>query len=519
MAHREPLMFMPLDLDTFVGSERFMTGQELGSAFNAGMRAYLAAQYGEAVEQFKAALIAAYADGSRQAVIGERERAIIYLYIGNACAFSEDWPAALREYLEAAQTDPQLSEAHYNMGVAFAATGQFERAVTALKEALEHDAGLYEAHFALGRCYQRLSDNVRAYIHYASARELRPQAGEPLYYMGLMHQSQGATELAQRSFAEALRVEPTFVSPDDAPPELVSKSDAEVAQWYYRLSEDLKGQSYEAEAERIYRALLDWRPRETRARYLLGNLLARTRRLEEAVHEYLFIPPADPYYIVAQLRIAAVLRLSKRLKQAYHILYECARLRPTEGQIFMQMGKLLYDLEKPHAAAQALERATRLLAGDSVAHYLLGFMYLVIGKDTWAITAWRRAIALTPQAFSLRYDLACIYIRKLRHDLAAKELTQVLEHRPEDMGTRFLLGLCFKEMLEPGRAISLFETVLKHQPQNTQALYYIGACYLQTGNTTLGRAYLRQYDRLMTRSGRPQRLPHQALPSAQRSLS
>jgi tetratricopeptide (TPR) repeat protein len=512
MTQTESLVFMPLDLDTFVGSERFMDGSDLGTAFSQGIRAYLHAQYPEAVERFKAALIAAYVDGGSRAIISDRERAIIYLYIGNAWAFAEDWDASLREYLESVRTDPSLSEAHYNLGIAFAAAGQTEQAITAFKEALEHNDALYEAHFALGRCYQHLGDSVRAYIHYASAGEVRPQAGEPLYYMGLMHQQHGAHELAQRCFADALRVEPTFISPDSEPQELVEKTEADTAQWYYRLSDDLKNQGAEEEAERIYRALLEWKPEEHRARFLLGNLLARRRRWEEAVREYLFVPPSDPFYVVARLRIATVLRLGKRLKQAYNILYDCAKQRPHEGQIYIQMGKLLYDLDKPHAAARALERATALLDNDSFAFYLLGFMYLVIGKESWAITAWRRSIQLTPRAASLRYDLACIYIRRGAHDQAVPELEAVLEQKPEDLEAGFLLGTCYKELLEPARAIPLFEQVIKVQPNHAQALYYLGACYLQTGNAPVGRAYLRRYDRLVARGGRVPRLPHQAVP-------
>ena len=102
--------------------------------------------------------IAAYVDGEEQAQIFDRERAIIYLYIGNALAFQDDWESALREYLESVQTDPQLAEAHYNLGVAFAALGQLDRAVGAFKETLEHNPTLYEAHFALGRCYQKIDD-------------------------------------------------------------------------------------------------------------------------------------------------------------------------------------------------------------------------------------------------------------------------------------------------------------------------------------------------------------------------
>lgn len=497
MAANEPLIFMPLDLDTFSGSERFVEGTRLGAAFSRGIHSYLRAAYADAIEHFKAALIAAYVDGEEQAQIYDRERAIIYLYIGNALAFQDDWEAALREYLEAVQTDPQLAEAHYNLGVAFAAHGHFDRAIAAFKEALEHNQDLYEAHFSLGRCYQRLEDAGRAYIHYNSACNARPQAAEPRYYMGLMHQSHGAHELAQRCFSEALRVEPTFVSPAVQDEVLVTRSEEEVAQWYYRLSQDLKSQGYEEEAERIYLALLQWRPEEYRARYLLGNLMARQHRWDAALAEYRKVPPYDKHFVDARLRMSAVLRLLKRHRQAYELLFECAKLQPGNGQLFLSMGKLLYDMERPTAAVRAFERAVQLLPRDPQAHYLLGFMYTVMGQENWALAAWRKAVELAPNIHSLRYDLGYMYVRRGHYDLAAREFTHVLEHWPDDIETNFMLGLCYKELLEPARSIPLFEKVLRRNSHHAQALYYLGACYLQIGNTSLGKAYLRRYDHLV----------------------
>jgi tetratricopeptide (TPR) repeat protein len=496
MTVNEPINFMPLDLDTFAGSERFMAGTRLGAAFGQGIRAYLRAAYSDAIEHFKAALIAAYVEGEEQAQIFDRERAIIYLYIGNALAFQEDWDGALREYLEAVQTDPQLAEAHYNLGVAFAARAQLDRAIAAFKEALEHNPKLYEAHFSLGRCYQKLDDAGRAYIHYDQACNARPQAAEPRYYMGLMHQSHGAHELAQRCFTEALRVEPTFVSPEIDDEMLIIRSEEEVAQWYYRLSNDLKAQGYEEEAERIYRALLQWRPEERRARYLLGNLLARGRRLDQAMEEYDQIPPQDRHYVDARIRISAIRKLQGKLKEAYEVLFECAKLHPGNGKLFLNMGKLLYDMGKNNAAARAFGRAVQLLPRDPQAHYLLGFIYNVTGHENWALAAWRKAVELAPDAHSLRYDLGYMYVRRSRPDLAAKEFEQVLQFWPEDIETNFMLGLCYKELMEPARAIPLFEKVLRRNPRHTQALYYLGASYLQIGNASLGKAYLRRYDHL-----------------------
>ncbi|KPV53755.1 hypothetical protein SE17_07765 [Kouleothrix aurantiaca] len=496
MTTNEPLNFMPLDLDTFSGSERFMAGTRLGAAFSQGIRAYLRAAYSDAIEHFKAALIAAYVEGEEQAQIFDRERAIIYLYIGNALAFQEDWEGALREYLEAVQTDPELAEAHYNLGVAFASRGQIDRAIAALKEALEHNPRLYEAHFSLGRCYQRLDDAGRAYIHYDQACNARPQAAEPRYYMGLMHQDHGAHELAQRCFTEALRVEPTFVSPEVQDEVLVMRSEEEVAQWYYRLSQDLKHQGYEEEAERIYRALLQWRPQEYQAHYLLGNLLARARKLEQALDEYSQIPAHNPHYADARIRLSAIYKIQRKLREAYLVLFECAKLYPQQGKLFLNMGKLLYDMGRNTPATRAFERAVQLLPRDPQAHYLLGFMYNLTGHENWALAAWRKAVDLAPDAHSLRYDLGYMYVRRERFDLAAQQFEHVLHYWPEDVETNFMLGVCYKELMEPARAVPLFEKVLRRNPQHTQSLYYLGAAYLQLGNTSLGKAYLRRYDHL-----------------------
>jgi len=62
MTVNEPINFMPLDLDTFAGSERFMAGTRLGAAFSQGIRAYLRAAYGDAADALAptlAALVAA----------------------------------------------------------------------------------------------------------------------------------------------------------------------------------------------------------------------------------------------------------------------------------------------------------------------------------------------------------------------------------------------------------------------------------------------------------------------------
>ena len=134
---QRPLELYAADLDTFSGARRLWLVRAL-ELRSARISAPICGFVQRCDRAFQGRLlIAAYVEGEEQAQIFDRERAIIYLYIGNALAFQEDRDGALREYLEAVQTDPQLAEAHYNLGVSFAARPAGSR-IAAFKEALEH---------------------------------------------------------------------------------------------------------------------------------------------------------------------------------------------------------------------------------------------------------------------------------------------------------------------------------------------------------------------------------------------
>ncbi len=498
MPDKDRVRLVVLDLDTFRGSERFMQATRAGASFSKGLRSYLNAEYDAAAEEFRLALIAAYVEGDTpETEVTDRDRAIIYLYIGNALAFQNDWSGALREYLNAVQTDASLAEAHYNIGVSFAARGELEKAGNAFKEALKHNPDLYEAKFALGRCYQAMDNPGAAYIFFTAAHDTRPDAAEPLYYIGLMHQAHGAHELAQKCFADALRVEPTFQMEETALSQVEARSEQEATEWYYRLGEDLKKQGYNEEAERIYRALLQWKPQEHHARYLLANLLARQKRWKDALTEYRQIPPDSTEYAPACIKMSHIFRLLKKPQVSYQILYRCVQKWPQEAEVFIELGKVLATMGRLEPALKCLQQAVRMDAHNAQLFYLMGRLYMAMNNEKLALAAWKRALALSPQLISLRYDMGVMHLKRGRYRQAVQELETVLQHWPDDLETHYLLGLAYKEAGDPARAIPYFEKVVKSNPQHAQALYYLGACHLQLGNSTVGMAYLQQYDRLL----------------------
>jgi tetratricopeptide (TPR) repeat protein len=498
MPIEEKVQLVVLDLDTFTGSERFMQATRAGASFSKGLRAYLNAEYEQAAEEFRLALIAAYVEGDTSEIdVTDRDRAIIYLYIGNSLAFQDDWAGALREYLNAVQTDPSLAEAHYNIGVSFAARGEIEKSINAFKETLKHNPDLYEAKFALGRCHQSMDNPGAAYIFFTAAHDTRPDAAEPLYYIGLMHQAHGAHELAQKCFADALRVEPTFQMEETAPDGIEARSEQEAVEWYYRLGEDLKEQGYPEEAERIYQALLQWKPEEHNARYLLANLLARQKQWKAALTAYRQIPPDATEHVAACIKMSHIFRLLKKPQISYQLLYRCAQQQSEEAEIFIELGKVMAALGRLGPGLKCLQRAVQLDVRNPQLFYLMGRLYMAMNNEKMAIAAWKKALSISPQLISLRYDMGVMHLKRGRYRQAIQELQTVLRYWPDDVETHYLLGLAYKEAGDPGQAIPCFERVVEANPQHAQALYYLGACHLQMGNSTVGMTYLQQYDRLL----------------------
>jgi tetratricopeptide (TPR) repeat protein len=494
------LRLVVLDLDTFTGSEYFMQATQSGVSFGKGLRVYLDANYAQAVEEFRLALIAAYVEGDGQKAVRPRERAIIYLYIGNSLAFQEDWPAALGEYLNAVQTDPTLAEAHYNIGVSFAAQGKVEEAENAFRESLRYNPDLYEAKFALGRCYQTTNSFGMAYVYYTAARDCRPDAAEPLYHLGLMHQTHGAHDLAQQCFSEALRVEPSFQMEEGEPESFQVHSEQEAIEWYLRLSSDLKAQGHPEEAERVYDTLLKWRPNQSKARYLLANLLARRKQWKQALAQYRQIPAGSAEYVPACIRMSYIFNLLKKYHLSYKILYECAKNAPESSIVFLELGKTLMILDKLPQAQRCLGQAIRLDGKNVQAYFFLGRLYMAMDHENRGLKAWRKALSLSPELVSLQYDMGVICLKRGRYREAIQALRVVVKKWPEDVETRYLLGLALKESGDPVQAISHLEWVIQHNPQHVQALYFLGACHLQVGNSKTGMAYLQDYDRLLQKT-------------------
>ena len=127
--------------------------------------------------------------------------------------------------------DPDLAEAHYNLGVALAELQRFPEAIAELKEAVSLDPESVDARVQLGLVMSQNDPAGAANIFRALVRR-DPKFAEGHNNLGLVLLQSGDLAKAEAEFAEAIRLKPEF------------------AEAHYNLALAFRQQGKESEAQR-----------------------------------------------------------------------------------------------------------------------------------------------------------------------------------------------------------------------------------------------------------------------------
>jgi len=117
---------------------------------------------------------------------------------------------AIREYKEALRINPELAEAHLNLGIALKAKEDMEGAIREFREALKINPRYAEVHNILGvtlYLYTR-GDMEGAIEEFREALRINPELAEAHTNLGILLKAKGDVEGAIREYMEALRVNP-----------------------------------------------------------------------------------------------------------------------------------------------------------------------------------------------------------------------------------------------------------------------------------------------------------------------
>jgi protein O-GlcNAc transferase len=160
-----------------------------------------------------------------------------------------------------------------------------------------------------------------------------------------------------------------------------------------------------AQAEAIYRAILELDPENIDVLHLLGNNLLLQRRPDEAIALLQRVIAAQPDCAEAFYNLGGAFRAGADLDNALLNYRKAVELRPEFVEALSGLAGILKAVGSYDEAETCYRRALALNPDFAEAHYNFGNLLHLMGRVDDAIASYRRAIAIKPDFVTAHSNL------------------------------------------------------------------------------------------------------------------
>jgi tetratricopeptide (TPR) repeat protein len=239
-----------------------------------------------------------------------------------------------------------------------------------------------------------------------------------------------------------------------------------------------------AEAEALYREVLQSRPDALRALEGLGVLAFQQGRAEEAAALFARGVRVRPDLVRFQANLGESLRILGRLDEALDHLRKALALDGAFAQTWNSLGLLAYDQRRFADAESACREAIRLNPRFAAAYVNLGNALEALHRSVEAVQAMRTALRIEPDNHLGLTNLGQILVDFGDPDLLdeaealcrrAEALSPQLPQAPENLGKVLRAQGRFEE------ALASYKQSLKLDPRRAMPLHYIGQLLQEGG--------------------------------------
>jgi predicted TPR repeat methyltransferase len=197
-----------------------------------------------------------------------------------------------------------------------------------------------------------------------------------------------------------------------------------------------------AEAEELYRRVLETAPNHPQALHYAGVLAHQQGRHEEAIA----------------------------------LVEKSLTLEPDRADNYNNLGIILQSVGKFEQAIDAYERAISLDSRHANAYSNLGVLLRATGQPSEAEAAYRTAIELNPEHIDAYTNLGILLNGLKRTEEAAACYCKVITLRPKHREARRLLALAHCVLGDVDEAVRIFEEWLSEEPDHPIARHMLAAC-------------------------------------------
>jgi protein O-GlcNAc transferase len=201
----------------------------------------------------------------------------------------------------------------------------------------------------------------------------------------------------------------------------------------------------------------------------LGNVLCQLHRLEEAVCSYERAAQCDPLYVEAHFNLGLIFQAQKQQKKAISSFEKVLLIKPDHVDAFFRLGTaLMFDKQTDKAETQ-LRYAIALKPDFAFAHTNLGL--LLKGQDRLqeAKSSLSRAVVLDESNAEAHNNLGAVLADLSLWEEAEKHFRDAIQIQPNYAGAYNNLGGLLRRLGRSAEAVDTLQLAIRHAPSLSAA--------------------------------------------------
>jgi len=392
-----------------------------------------------------------------QAVVNAAPDNFVARYsLGRAHVARGEWEQARQQFAEAIRLRPDYLPARLSLAQLQVMRGDFDAALKSVDEIVQIDkkngpARMVEVEALMGEKKYADAHRLLEDIQKAS-----PNAPDVDFSFGMLAIKENNLKEAEAVFRRAYAANPKDTR------SLVG------------LVETLAGGGHYDQAMQFLQAELAKSPNRMDLQLALGNIAARAKNYDLAVHQFETVlgemnkdskARGDVYF-----RLGIALRQKGDLNGSVQYLYKAKEAMPVNSMVAVELALALEAAGRKPEAKNAYEQSIKLNPQDGVALNNLAFLIAESGTGDLdqALTYAQRAKQVLPNLGEVSDTLGWIYMKKNMSDNAIDVFQGLVNQKPENPTYRYHLGMALAQKGDKPKALRELQRALRSNPDKNQ---------------------------------------------------
>jgi protein O-GlcNAc transferase len=229
-----------------------------------------------------------------------------------------------------------------------------------------------------------------------------------------------------------------------------------------------------ADAEALYRQILEREPRHAPALTMLGTIQAQRGSPAEAARLFEMSLEADPLQLNALYNYGIVLTELKRFEEALARYDSALALKPGDPVILNNRGNVLAELERLEEALAAYDRAIALKRDYADAFLNRGMVLSRLNRHEEALDSYDRVLAITPDDAEALFHRANMLVGLRRLGEAVESYDRAIALDPRNAVAFNNRGNALADLCRHKDALENYDRAIALKPDYAEALFNRG---------------------------------------------